>query len=74
MMEQEDKRKQLKTYARYSGMAAEMFGLLIVMVIIGKKLDAWMENQKAYMTALLVFVGSAGYLYKLYLELTKPKP
>lgn len=55
-------------------MAAEMFGLLIVLVFIGKKIDAWMGNPKAYMTALFVFVGASAYLYKIYLDLTKKKP
>lgn len=70
-MDKDQKRKQLKTYTRYSGMAAEMFGLIILMVFIGQRVDKWMENEKSYVTALLVVLGLSAYLYKIYIQLGK---
>lgn len=61
----------MRDYARYSGMATEMFGLLIVMVFIGRKLDHYLQNEKYYVTALLVVIGVCGYLYRLYIQVTK---
>lgn len=71
MTDKEKKRNQLKYYARYSGMATEMFGLILVLVFAGLYVDKKMDNPKNYVTAFLVLVGVIGYLYKLYVELTK---
>ena len=53
-------------------MAMEMFGLILVLVLAGQYIDKKMENPKSYVTAALVIIGLFGYLYKLYLQLSKP--
>jgi len=54
-------------------MAIEMFGLLVILVFLGRKVDVWMGNQKKIATAILVILGLAGYLYRLYLQLSNKK-
>ena len=61
----------MRTYARYSGMATEMLVLLIIMVFIGKKVDAYFEFDKRYGTALLVVLALFAYLYRLYIQINK---
>jgi hypothetical protein len=53
-------------------MAMEMFGLILILVLAGQYVDKKMGNPKSYVTAILVIVGLFGYLYKLYIQLTKP--
>jgi len=65
------RRKNVKTYARYSGMATEMFGLLIVMFFVGKKIDDYFENDRYIITALLLVAGLFLYLFRLYFQLNK---
>jgi uncharacterized membrane protein YiaA len=71
LIDSDKKRKQFREYARYSGMAAEMFVLLLVMVLLGRYIDRKMDNPKNYVTAVLVLIGLGGYLYKLYVQLSK---
>lgn len=66
-----NKKQPFREYARYSGMAAEMFVLLLVMVLLGRYIDQKMANPKNYVTAVLVLLGLGGYLYKLYLQVSK---
>jgi len=54
-------------------MAIEMFGLLLVMVFIGKKIDEYFQFEKSYATAVFVITGMFAYLYRMYLQLTKTK-
>lgn len=71
LVKKDKKRKQFREYTRYSGMAAEMFVLLLVMVLLGRYIDRKMDNPKNYITAILVLIGLGAYLYKLYLQLSK---
>lgn len=72
MSDKQDRKKQARDYVRYSGMAMEMFGLLLVLVLVGRYIDRWMGNEKNYVTAALTIIGLFGYLYKLYIQLIKP--
>ncbi|HEB62617.1 MAG TPA: AtpZ/AtpI family protein [Bacteroidetes bacterium] len=61
----------MKNYARYSGMAFELLALILIMVFAGKKLDAYFDNKKSFLTAALVVFGVIGYMVRLYYEITK---
>jgi len=61
----------VKNYARYSGMAFELLALILIMVFAGKKLDAYFDNKKSFITAILVVFAVVGYMVKLYYEITK---
>jgi len=71
--EKKKKNSGLRSVARYSGMAIEMFGLLLFMVFIGKKIDEYFQFEKSYATAVFVITGMFAYLYRMYLQLTKTK-
>ncbi len=52
-------------------MAFELLVIILIMVYAGKKLDAYFDNNKSYLTAILVVFGVVGYMVKLYYEITK---
>lgn len=60
-----------KTYMHYSGMAYELVAILIVAVIAGKKLDAYMEYDKPYLTLSLLIVFLIAYFVRIYYALIK---
>jgi F0F1-type ATP synthase assembly protein I len=70
-MDEKDKNSKKKTYMHYSGMAYELVAILIVGVIAGKKLDAWLELDKPYMTLGLLMVFLIAYFVRLYYVLIK---
>ncbi len=61
----------MKNYARYSGMAFELLALVLIMVFVGKRLDAYFHNKKSFITAILVVFSVIGYMIKLYYEIVK---
>lgn len=63
----------MKDYIRYSGMAFELLVLLLILVFLGKKVDAWLGFSKPVAMIIFILLGVAGYLVKLYYELTKKK-
>lgn len=67
----EEKPKKTNSYLKYSGLAFQLVGLLLVSIFLGKKVDQWVGTEKAYFTALLVILVFSGYMYKLYIELMK---
>jgi hypothetical protein len=73
LTDNQQNKKNARDYVRYSGMAMELFGLLLILMLAGRYLDNRMGNPKQYVTAFLVTVGLIAYLYKLYLELTKAR-
>ncbi|MBT8191458.1 MAG: hypothetical protein HKO89_05070 [Saprospiraceae bacterium] len=71
-MSSDNKRQErIKVYARYSGMAFQIFGLLLVAMLIGKQIDLWMGNEKYYFAAGLSVVVLIAWFYKLIIELGK---
>ena len=63
----------MQNYARYTGMAFELLVLILIMVFLGKKLDAWFHFEKSIMVVSLVCLGTIGYLVKLYYEINNNK-
>jgi branched-subunit amino acid transport protein len=70
-MNKENLPDKSRSYLKYSGIAFQLVGLLIVSIFLGKKIDAWLETEKAYFTALLVILVFSVYMYKLYIDLMK---
>lgn len=69
--EMTDRKNKSNDYMRYSGMAFELVGLLVVAVLLGGKLDAWMGNEVRYITLALLFLFLIGYFIRIYYSLTK---
>lgn len=68
---QSNKTKNPNAYLKYSGMVMQLLVLLFIAAYLGRKLDEWMGNSPAYMTALLVLLAVVAYLVKIYFELSK---
>ena len=63
----------MRDYTRYAGMAFELLILILIMVFIGKKIDAWLELEKPIMLVLFVCFGMISYLVKIYYQINKSK-
>ncbi len=64
-------KKSSSQYLKYSGLAFQLAGIILFSIYIGGKLDAWMNLEKPILTAVLLLVMFTGFIYKLYLDLTK---
>ncbi len=58
------KKDTADTYLKYSGMAIQMGIIILVGSLIGKKLDAYFQTERSYLTALfaLLSIFAAFYL------------
>jgi len=45
-------------YLKYSGMAFEMFAIMVLFTIGGSKLDEYMQSEKGYFTLLGAILGT----------------
>ena len=54
---------------KYAGLAFQMAVIFFLGVYGGKKLDAYLGNERPIITIVLIFVLFIGYMYKLYNEL-----
>ena len=60
-------------YMKFSGIAFQLAFLLFFAIWAGGKVDAMMENETAYMTALFVVLAFAGFMYNLFRDLENLK-
>lgn len=70
MSDKDDKGKSsksdgIKTYAHYSGMAFQLFALLLISMWIGMKLDDHFGNETNYIAAGLTVFALVAYLYNV---------
>lgn len=59
------------TYLKYSGLAIQFFILIAIAAWLGGKADQAMGNTKPWITILLILIFSAGFFYKLMLDLNR---
>jgi hypothetical protein len=75
MSPDQDKKTEIKkagsAYLQYTGLAFQMAGIIFFSIFIGKKLDAYFEFPKPYLTGLLSLLTITGFIYKLYVDLLK---
>lgn len=64
--------ERIRVYARYSGMAFQLFGLLAVAVFLGLKADAYFQFDNKYLTAVFCLLVLFAYFYKM-VRVTSPK-
>ncbi len=53
MEDQEDKRKKLSSYAKYSNLAFQMIAIILIGVFGGMKLDEWLKLSFPIFTVVL---------------------
>lgn len=55
----EDKKKALNDYVKYSGIGFQMLGIILIGVFVGRKLDEWIGTKFPLFT-LIFTLGSVG--------------
>ena len=70
-----EKKKKTNTqlYAQYYGMAFQLFGLLLVSMLIGLQIDKYLGNDTKYVAVLFCLIVLIAYFYKLIVILGKNK-
>jgi len=62
-----DRTKVIRKYAKYSGVAYQMIGLVAVSVFFGLKADKYFGNEESkYITVIAVIVVFTSFMYRLY--------
>lgn len=61
----------IKPYVKYSGMAFQMIGALVIAAFAGRKLDAYVGNEKPWFTIGLLLVAVMGTMLLTILSLNK---
>ncbi len=56
--------KNVSNYAKYSGLAFQMLGTIVLFTYAGYKLDAWQANKIPVWTLVLSLVSIAASLYR----------
>ncbi|GAB3824148.1 AtpZ/AtpI family protein [Pontibacter rugosus] len=54
---EQQRQDNIKPYVKYSGMAFQMIGALVVAAFAGKALDAYVGNQKPWFTVGLLLIA-----------------
>jgi F0F1-type ATP synthase assembly protein I len=67
--EQEKVKKITKNYMKYSGLAFQMLGLLVISFLLGNQVDKFIGNAKPLIAITFTMLMFGGYMYKLYKEL-----
>jgi hypothetical protein len=66
-----DKGNNPNKYLKYSGMAMQLFGLNLIAILLGRWADQKLGLEKGYISMLLILIFNVGFLYILYLDLTR---
>lgn len=53
----------MRDYARYSGMAIQMGLIILIGTFLGKKLDAYFQTERPYLTVALALLSIFAALY-----------
>lgn len=71
MKEQLPKKKQLNKFIRLSGVGLQMGITIYLAAYFGKKIDAYYNFEKNYITLILILFGFIGSLLSLMAQLKK---
>jgi ATP synthase protein I len=64
-------RPKSNAYLRYSGLGFQMAATIGLGIWIGRKVDEYLGLQQPWLTMLLVMLLFIGFIYKLYVDLTR---
>ena len=62
--------KQTNGYLKYTGLAFQLAGVVVMAILLGQWLDKKWMLSKPYFTVTLVVVFFSAFMYKLFKELT----
>lgn len=63
--------KKTNNLMKYTGLGFQMAGVFFVGIFGGQKLDEYFRLEKPFFTIGLILFLFVGYMYKLYMDLTK---
>ncbi len=63
--------KKTKNLMKYTGLGFQMAGVFVIGIFGGQKLDEYFQFEKPFMTIGLILFLFVGYMYKLYIDLSK---
>ena len=63
--------KKSKNFMKYTGLGFQMAGIFLLGIFGGQWLDNYFEFKTPIITILLLLVLFSGFMYKLYVDLTK---
>ena len=58
-------------YMKYAGLAFQLFFTFAIVFYIGKKIDAHFENEKLYITVILIVITFVAMMYRIMKDLEK---
>ncbi|WP_276359121.1 AtpZ/AtpI family protein [Daejeonella sp. H1SJ63] len=67
--EARNENQPLKSYARYTGMAFQMMGIIAVFAFAGYKIDEWYGHKVQWVTALACVLGVCLSIYQIIRQL-----
>ncbi|GAA4310833.1 AtpZ/AtpI family protein [Nibribacter koreensis] len=70
-LENKRQESQAKPYLKYSGLAFQMIGIMVLAALGGRKLDAYFGNDTPWWTLGLLLVAIAASMYLVIVSLTK---
>lgn len=62
---------KINPYMRYSGLAFQLAGVILISFWLGKKADAYFGFEKPILTLVFVMAMFGAFMYKLYIDLSK---
>ena len=71
MAKETKNKKKINNVMKYSGMAMELFAIIMISVFLGRFLDDYFGLEKPYIMLSLIVILFGGYMYRMYLDLTK---
>jgi hypothetical protein len=73
MKKPSNQKERVRAYLKYSGLAFQLAGVIGLSLWAGLWLDKELAFAKPICTIILVLVSFSAYLYKLYIDLSKPR-
>lgn len=64
-------KKTPNSFIKYSSLAFQMLGVLLVFTLLGKKADEYLKFKTPWITILFVLIALAGVMYKLIKDFAK---
>ena len=68
---EQERQGQFKPYLKYSGLAFQMIGAMVLAAWAGMKLDEYVGNENPWLTILLLLVAVVASMVLVILSLTK---
>ncbi|MDX2196103.1 MAG: AtpZ/AtpI family protein [Cytophagales bacterium] len=65
-----EKKKALNPYLKYSSLAIQMTGTILIFAWVGRWADEYMHTEKPILTIVCLLIGTVGSMYMLIKQLS----